>query len=146
MIIFLKISFHTIFNLIFLLQIQTQTSTNLQSKGGKLLSRILFLGRKSGLVLSSSLTSKILFLFYDYIFDQSYELIWKAKCVATIEKERSLNITKYSKKRNYSSSNNFTINSFSNSSVSLPEFKYDHTSLMTKSFIHGRKWSFFPTQ
>src|SRR5215216_6128604 len=95
---------------------------------------------------SSSRTSKILSPFYDYIFDQSYDVIWKSRCAVTIEKERSLNISKYSKKRNYSSSNNFSINSYSNSFLSLPEHKYDHASLMTKSFIHGRKWSFFLTQ
>ena len=47
---------------------------------------------------SPSLTSKILSPFYDYIFDQTYEIIWKSRCKVTIDKKRSLNITSYSKK------------------------------------------------
>jgi hypothetical protein len=36
---------------------------------------------------SSSLTSKILSPFYDFIFDQTYEIIWKTRCEATIIKK-----------------------------------------------------------
>src|SRR5215216_642947 len=46
---------------------------------------------------SSSRTSKILSPFYDFIFDQTYKIIWKTRCDATITKERSLNISQYSK-------------------------------------------------
>src|SRR5215216_6822164 len=64
---------------------------------------------------SSVTTSKILSPFYDFIFDQTYEIIWKTRCDATIAKERSLNISQYSKKLNYSSSHFLSINSYSNS-------------------------------
>jgi len=85
---------------------------------------------------SPSLTSKILSTFYDYIFDQTYEIIWKSRCKSTIEKERTLNISSYSKKHNYSSSHYYAINSFSNSLPSNHILKYDHISLMTKSYVY----------
>ena len=88
---------------------------------------------------SSSSTNLILTPLYDFIFNLTYNLIWKTRCDLTITKEQSLNITNRQKRSNFASSNvQFSINSFSNVVFNNNFNNLDHIFLLINSYKHGR--------
>ena len=88
-------------------------------------------------------TEKILSSFYDFVFDQSFELIWKTRCALTIAKELSLNITIAKKHQKTSQLTPPTNHSLLPTTNSLP---LNHFDLSFQSLIHGRSVPFFLTQ
>ena len=81
----------------------------------------------------------ILSSFYNFIIDQSIFLIWKPRCVLTIAKELTLDITN---KKKRSRSNNNTTHSSSRAILSVDN-NMNHLTLFSNSFIHGRSWPLF---